>query len=1523
MADYNRPKEGFRFVDGGLKTNAQPDSIPVTKYNILQNVRAITGTSFRTRPGLVQKFTTGVPPSQFQVLDLKAYTTLTTDNLPRFLAYCINGSVYLDNGVTVGTLGLAAPAPPGVAMIPFRPNQSPNPWMYIANGINYQKFSAPTASNAVTQQAVGIAEPQTPPDAGVSTEFVSYMAEPTGGSYSTGGNASGFSLGARLTDKVQAAFPDPMGNGMVTLQVAGGSSLAAGIYLEGSVLVYLWPRLSTEQGAFGRYYQLATGSAVATASGNSLLFNPPQYNGTTDPNVQPMEWAVISATGAITGYNPLPTDGGQVGNNNYDMVVLATLFIPVPGTYTLNINHDDGMIFAIQGATLVSGPFSDGSFNHVQTAVNGYSFAAGSAHVLGGTNASGNNNETFSINFPTAGAYSMEIDYSSWQNAQQLCVLSNGQTIFAASGINAYQTGMVINVASQTIRVQDVFAPLPAAIAIAGIYYFSGTTGKCVIVPAQLGSGPGIDGASLYSEAWVASLRRGALVQVGSEVCYVLDVETGPNGTVCFTTTTVNAHTTADSLRGVSAIQVLGGTIAAGSAITSPDATFSTTTAGSAPYISTNTFLQSVNPFSLSQPDDLIHVSINVDNLANLNELKLLFDVGDGSFTQNFYYYAIRPNDIALGVSNGLTQLGVAQLVAQRAAIDDEEAAENNNQGNTSSSAQSVVGSQQWSEITFAINEMTRVGNDQTKTLQNLNSVQLLVNGSGVLNIQWNSVVTYGGYDADVGQSGAPYLYRVVPRSSVTGAKGNASPPTRYGVNPRRQRVTVYLPSASYDSQIDTWDVHRYGGTVTSWQLIGSTPSSNATFVDNYSDDSIQGAMETDNYQPWPTVDVPLGATASVCGTTAVVTITNAVQQANVVRYLPGNIVRIGGSNFYTLFTRPTQLTTNTFLFQFVENAGAGTSQAIYIYEPDMAQQRLPYMFGPDVDGTFFAMGDPLRPGVIYESKNNNPDSAPDSYSQEIAPPTEPLIGGELLNGTPYAASTERWWRGYPGQGVEHYAWQQQPIDRGLAAPYGHCTDGEAIYFWAKDSIRSTKTGSLTDDDLYNLFPHDGVPGVSVTYNGVTFYPPDYSRAAGFRLEFKNGYLYATYMATSGLYYCLVCFVATKAWHSDVYAQQITTVYAPEQPTGTLRESQTGTTLYPALLMGTASNGVCQQQDATNDLTTPISCIVATAEWDGGDVRAGMQWGDLWLDCVPASAAGIVAQPMSLGVPLLTPTTVPQSTSRTQSPISLFGGTLADYLGMQLSWTDNFASQSAATRLHIWQPSFLIKPETILDRFSDWYSANNEDDSNPNAWWQGFILHADTGNQVKGLSVAYLTEAGVYSFGNFTPAVQHNGEQVKAYSFTTPFIAHQVRLQPSEDGVPWRFFDVEWITQPTPEYAQTWQTQATSFGFNGYSHIPRIVMAYAAYTPITLTITSQDGQSPQPIVLPATPAGSGSFNQVVKTLFVLTPNKGQLFTFRAVSTAGFQIYLDDCEIQVGNWARMDGYLNYKSLGGPRGDKAEI
>lgn len=1519
MSEYSRPSSGFAFKFGGLNTKSPADKLAESKFAVAQNIRAYSDTEIRSRPGLALAATssTGNP-----VLGTRAYAAIESDNLPRLLMKCntsnSNASVFLDNGTVVDT-GYAPFL--GASFIPYRPNQSPQSWMYVGDANQYRKLSAPSSTGVVTAQKCGIAEPQVPVDAGISEQNYSYVGWPTPGSaYTAIGSANAPTTGNRITDTVQGVYSDPTGCGINTLQVSGGSSsLTAGIFTTGSVTAYFFSAPGTN-GVFNAglptSQNLSPGAATATATGTSLMFNPPEYNGVGNPPVQPMQWAQLTGN-VITGY----TEPWLGATTDYYMCLLFDFYIPVAGSYVLNIDHDDGMQFAISGATLVSGPNVNPN-RFTATALSNLTFAGGG---IAGTNQEGINNDTFVIHFPAAGVYACEVDYCQKNVNQSLELYSNGAYITSSDGTIGYQRYMALEIGSSVVTVQDVFPPLPTTLAIESIYYYSSTTVRpfhgggfvfspnyCIITPASLSPVSGTDGTSLYEQDLLSGIRRGALVRVGSEVCLVLNVTNGPTGTVCFETTTQSIHTTSDVLSGVSAISIFG-SATVGQTITSEDITFAVGTGVGAinSAVTSNPFVS--NDFSF-QTDDNIHFSVNIDALSNLTEMKVLFDVGDGTFTRNFYFYTVRPNDIVDAVANQITQLGAAQVVSQRATIDEEQAAESNNQGFTSSSAQSTTGDSQWSEILFPISSLTRVGNDQTKTLQNVNAVQVLFNCTAGINVQFNSLSVLGGYSPDVGTVGAPYQYIIRPRSSITGALGNPSPAMRYGVNPRRAQVSVYVPLTYADTQADTWDVFRFGGSLTAYTYIGSvTIGSSNQFYDTYEDEEIVSNEQIDyeNFEPWPTIDLPLTTTAStVSGTVAVVAIPTA-SQANVLRYLPGNLVTIEQQT-YTLWTRPLQIgTTSNFLFQFVENAGEGANVTANIYEPAMANQILPYLWGPTEDGgNVFGCGDPLRPGFVYFSKNFAPDAAPDSYNLELCPPSEPLLGGEVLNGNSYVASTERWWQLRPSfGGANQFSPVEAPVGRGLAAPFGHCTDGSKIFFVAKDGIYVTAGGhgqSLTDADLYNLFPHDGISGQNVTYNGVTNYAPDYGRTQTFRLAYWNSYLFFDYQDSTGTTRNLVFDIRHEAWSTDVKLGGIgaSVHYGIEQQAGSLDSSDQ---TYKILIVGGADGNLYNEKDNQIDGTYPIVSVLATREWTAGDDRAPKLFGDLYLDFLnpTGGATNLAVSSMSLGKVFST-TNLAQSANRQQLPVDLGGGTYSYALGIFLSWTIPVAMPPLV--FYTWQPSYITKPETTANRYEDLDNAGTEG----NKFFQGFLLEALCPT-TKQLSIFNGDTQTIQQ----TFAITHPIQQVKAYSFTTPFNAHMVRFE-SSDGVDWNFFNIKWVFQQTPEIVQTWWTQFSAPGWEGFGHCFSAEIAYAAQAPVVFTLF-YDGNT-QNYTIPST----GGVYQ--KYFLNFQANKGKLYAFRAQSTAGFndlQIWEEDCVIQLGGWSRTEAYRNHLAIGGARGDQAPI
>jgi hypothetical protein len=193
--------------------------------------------------------------------------------------------------------------------------------------------------------------------------------------------------------------------------------------LTGNVSAYLYSAPSSGPvGAFILTYPTSAGSALAsTTSQNSFSFVGTHLGTGAD-----ITWNVVDGAGNITGttqpfYPPY--------NDNYQLCIEGTLDVPAAGTYTFTINHHDGTIWGIGGGATGTGT-SDNPYGQTQTAINGYP-------IFGGTNLSGTNTDTFSVTFPTAGTYPVEINYDYWYHSGQILnVLCNGNVLANGAAIS-------------------------------------------------------------------------------------------------------------------------------------------------------------------------------------------------------------------------------------------------------------------------------------------------------------------------------------------------------------------------------------------------------------------------------------------------------------------------------------------------------------------------------------------------------------------------------------------------------------------------------------------------------------------------------------------------------------------------------------------------------------------------------------------------------------------------------------------------------------------------------------------------------------------------------------------------------------------------------------------------------------------------------------------------------------------------------------------------------------------------------
>jgi hypothetical protein len=458
--------------------------------------------------------------------------------------------------------------------------------------------------------------------------------------------------------------------------------------------------------------------------------------------------------------------------------------------------------------------------------------------------------------------------------------------------------------------------------------------------------------------------------------------------------------------------------------------------------------------------------------------------------------------------------------------------------------------------------------------------------------------------------------YRYTYRSSATGATSNPSPESA------EQGFSVLANSLaatpSPDPQVDKIDWYRIDTALANFTYVGTGPNSSAQFRDILLDTDIVAnpLLEFDNYQPFPSIDLPRGGTVDVTG--GVVTWVSG-DMFNT-RWLPGTIIIIG-TVAYTLDRRPTsplQLTASNAVIQggiaVVAVPPDGTGLVYEIAEPDLAAQPLPYLFGPTDNINFvFGVGDPLRPGTLYWCKGNNLDSAPDTNQLDVTSPSEVLVNGAMSGGRGVLFSTERAWLIMPNffnalatvQGTVGSTWtlQESSINRGLYIP--KCLAIEAsgnIFFRVKDGIEWSGGGAVSksiSEDIYNLFTHEGSVPQPVTRGPFTVWPPDDTQPEYQSMECANGYLYYDYLDVNGYYRTLVYDIQGKGWVVDAY----------QYPVRIHRLEEGGNV--NGTLVGCSDGSVRPLVDSGVELAC---AVVLTRCETAGDVRAQKHWGDIYVE---------------------------------------------------------------------------------------------------------------------------------------------------------------------------------------------------------------------------------------------------------------------------------------------------------------------
>ena len=697
-------------------------------------------------------------------------------------------------------------------------------------------------------------------------------------------------------------------------------------------------------------------------------------------------------------------------------------------------------------------------------------------------------------------------------------------------------------------------------------------------------------------------------------------------------------------------------------------------------------------------------------------------------------------------------------------------------------------------------------------------------------------------------------------RSSLTGAQSNPSPTTTAQTTPVLAS-TVSLPY-SPDPQVDKCDFYRQDVGLPNYTYVATGPNTDPPTAITDALTDLEAAnnqqLTYDDFEPVPSIDLPQTGVVDVSG--GVVTWVSG-DQFNT-RWLPGTVMLIGYPTqlAYNFVSRPTSATEVV-----IPGVPDGTSLIYNIAEPILANQPLPSMWGPtDNTSYMFACNDPMRPGTLYFSKGNAPDSWPDTNQIEVTSPSEPLMNGYIIGGIGQVFSTERAWWIYPtfttalatvsGVSGQPFNLIESVNDRGLYIRTCICTEaGKNGFFRAKDGIYISPSGQGSrpiSDPIYNLFPHEEASGTSVPgpakIGSYTVYPPDDTKPNAQKLSFAYGYLYYDYQDVNGDPRTLVYDAAAKGWSVDVGTPAFT-VHAPivgQGANGTYTGCVDGSV---RMLSGEASEAA--------------TSVVATLSDNAGDDRAFKRLGDVFVKAViqNSSPVAVVLYANQYGIALdgYAPTTLTGTGLLAPYIVSDSSGHGIDLIDaeMILSWPTD-----SGNAIELWQPDFVPLPAATEDQPSDWGDLGSPGTN----YVRGLILEADTFNVAK--SIAIEDELGALHAPQESP-ITLNGQQKIGLSFNPPFVSHIGRIV-SSDGVLWRRgpeqgWTLQWLSDPYPELTRE-RTPIMEIHGPDNKFVQGVkLIADTANEPVTFQVQYDGGQTG--------PSFTGAFNGKQTLVFAWTP----------------------------------------------------
>lgn len=1006
--------------------------------------------------------------------------------------------------------------------------------------------------------------------------------------------------------------------------------------------------------------------------------------------------------------------------------------------------------------------------------------------------------------------------------------------IISPASMNNIGVGMILNITEAGPGTEDILVTQinkgSAALTVSSVIYDSGTSGLCTVVfSAAIRE---ITTNSMLHNTTTAEYVRVRSITPGSDGAFSVRVSTTTTWAATNVVTAVPSFVchplgAAPVAIGNSVSEALSVTAAAGTA------TFTQTIALDLSQLS---WSSTPSPSTL---DDFMHISVFITDPQFVTEMKLLLDIDSttNDFTRNYYFRAISPSDLIPVTTGAQSALDNRSTQLNRRTLNSAgdggtsptlfEPDRNRDIGRSDRvigprqtdptginlpadpsgippQTQTSSGSSQFSEIIFPLNEMTKVGSDDSRGFKNIAAIRIQVVCTAGVTMAFDSWTLEGGFAPTIqpenGEFGYLYTYRA--RASSTGAVSDLSPLCRGESNARRQRVAVQLQQYTAATEVDYLDVFRIGGPLPIPCFVGSVANSaTPIFFDIFDNTSVfnnrtaGGTFDSSDpdLQLWPETDIPRSGTAtSVSGTTV-----QSSAQFNL-SWLPGTIIVVDGiaTTIYRVIT--------TSKLEVNDSLGTKTNVAWQCNEPVLGGQPFEMLWG-DFHDHLLAVGSKKNPGSLYWTKPKNPDATSRSRRLEITSNSDPLLNGFIFNGRAGVFSSKNlYYLDYNPSDPDGiiFAANVSPNDKGLYARWALAVGRRGVAWLASDGIyimQGSGAVSLTDKRLRPLFRHGDRPGVDTNGVPAPLMPnPVGAEEVYLRLFFDhNDNLRFVYRDGSANLQCLFYDFASEGWRPFTYGKPITDFYS-EEGAGVISTvaGSAESTAHTYVVGGAADNGT--------DAGTAISCQFTTYAYDASDPRAQKQFGDTDVDVNPGGASVAVTAKFNNLTVSVTPSASPltgSSRALTVLDFSSGSGQFARNMALDFSW-----SNAAGQRPHfyLWEPAYIIHPEDTLRRATDYDFTENG-----LGYVRGLWVDADTANVSRTIDLNYIDHLGAQQ--TYTIHVVHPVKSRIFYPITpTPFYCSTLRLHPN-DASSWKQYSYHLVADPAPPFS----TDLTSFTDGG------------------------------------------------------------------------------------------------------------